>query len=126
VDSELTLLYSDLSTGKPHVPTAGAISNPFFGKREQPFSHPQFPIYLVTRLAAYDFNGVKQMIDRSLQASNRGKFVIDLGADDDAPGNDWLRNAAVLLPKDRVVFDESSKPVYGPNRRHWLRELGLE
>src|SRR6266478_1091553 len=114
VDSELTLLYSDLSTSRPHA-AAGAISNPFFGKRDQPFSHPQFPIYLVTRLAAYDFAGVKQMIDRSLQASNRGKFVIDLGAADNAPGNDWLRDAAILLPKDRVVFDESSKPVYDQN-----------
>jgi uncharacterized protein (TIGR03790 family) len=111
VDSELTLLYSDLRSGKPHA-LAGPIPNPFFGKRDLPFSHPQFPIYLVTRLAAYDFAGVKGMIDRSLQAVNRGKFVIDLSAADDAQGNDWLRNTAVLLPQDRVVFDESTNPLY--------------
>jgi uncharacterized protein (TIGR03790 family) len=112
VDGELALLYSDLHTGNPH-PLAGPIPNPFFGKRDQPFSHPQFPIYLVTRLAAYDLAGVKAMIDRSLQASNRGKFVIDLRSADDEQGNDWLRTAAILLPKDRVVLDESTDPVYG-------------
>src|ERR1019366_8485532 len=77
VDSELTLLYSDLKTGKPH-PLDGVIPNPFFGKRERPFSHPEFPIYLVTRLSAYDFDGVKALIERSLAAVNRGKFVLDL------------------------------------------------
>jgi uncharacterized protein (TIGR03790 family) len=111
VDSELTLLYADLTGAKSHA-LAGGIPNPFFGKRDTPFSHPRFPIYLVTRLAAYDLAGVKSMIDRSLRASNRGKFVIDLGAPDDHPGNDWLRNAAILLPQDRVKFDESTKPVY--------------
>ena len=111
VDSELTLLYADRIAGKPHS-AAGAISNPFFGKRDQAFSHPLFPMYLVTRLAAYDLAGAKALIDRSLAASNRGKFVIDLKSADDAPGNDWLRNAAILLPKERVVIDESPKPVY--------------
>jgi len=111
VDSELTLLYTDLKTGKPH-PLAGPTPNPFFGNRDRPFSHPQFPIYLVTRLAAYDFDGVKGMIDRSLAAVNRGKFVIDLSSADDSPGNNWLRDAAILLPRDRVVLDETSTPVY--------------
>ncbi len=112
VDSELTLLYSDLSTGKPHR-IDGAIPNSFFGKRDRTFSHPEYPIYLVTRLAAYDFDGVKGIIERSLAARNRGKFVLDLSSDDDRPGNDWLRNAAILLPKDRIVLDETTEPVYG-------------
>jgi uncharacterized protein (TIGR03790 family) len=112
VDSELTLLYRDLSTGRPH-PLSGPAANPFFGKRGQAFSHPQFPMYLVTRLAAYDLEGVKAMIDRSLHASNQGRFVIDLSAANDTQGNDWLRSAAILLPKARVVLDETSKPVYG-------------
>jgi uncharacterized protein (TIGR03790 family) len=111
VDSELTLLYSDSAGGPPHA-LAGSIPNPFFGKRDAPFSHPRFPIYLVTRLAAYDLAGVKAMIDRSLQAANRGKFIIDLTNSSDATGNDWLRNAAILLPKDRVIFDDTTKPVY--------------
>jgi len=111
VDSELTLLYSDLARGQSHA-LAATIPNPFFGKRDAPFSHPRFPVYLVTRLAAYDLAGVKAMIDRSLQASNRGKFVIDLSGPNDAVGNNWLRNAAILLPQDRIIFDESTKPVY--------------
>jgi len=55
---------------------------------------------------------VKGMIDRSLAAANRGKFVIDLSSPDDSPGNNWLRDAAILLPRDRVVLDETSQPVY--------------
>jgi len=112
VDSELTLLYSDLHSGKAH-PISGAIPNPFFGKRDRPFSHPAYPVYLVTRLAAYDFDGVKGMIDRCFAATNRGKFVLDLRGPDDEQGNDWLRNAAILLPKDRVVLEETTQPLYG-------------
>jgi len=111
VDSELTLLYGELKGGARHR-LPGTIPNPFYGKREIAFSHPQFPIYLVTRLAAYDFAGVKAMIDRSLAAANTGKFVIDMSSGGSGEGEDWLRNAAVFLPKDRVIFDETSKPVY--------------
>src|SRR5579872_959638 len=77
VDSELTLLYLDLKQGKAH-PVAGPLVNPFFGKRDAKFAHPEFPMYLVTRLEAYDLEGVKAIIDRSLHAANQGKFVIDL------------------------------------------------
>jgi uncharacterized protein (TIGR03790 family) len=111
VDSELTLLYSDIHSGSPHRITA-AIPNPFFGKRDAKFVHPAFPIYLVTRLAAYDFDGVKAIIDRSLRAANRGKFVIDLKSSNDKDGNSWLRDAAIRLPKERIVFDESDKVLY--------------
>lgn len=111
VDSELALLYSDIKTGKPHA-LNGPVPNPFFGRRAQPFSHPEFPIYMVTRLAAYDVDGVKAMIERSLAAKNRGKFVIDLTEPNDGGGNNWLRDAAIQLPADRVVFDETTKPVY--------------
>lgn len=111
VDSELTLLYTDIKTGKPHT-LQGSIPNPFFGKRDREFTHEEFPIYLVTRIAAYDLAGAKQIVDRSLQATNRGKFVFDLKGPEDEAGNDWLRNAAILLPKDRVVLDETTKPVY--------------
>jgi uncharacterized protein (TIGR03790 family) len=107
VDSELTLLYSDMR-GKPHILPAG-IANPFFGKMGAVFRHSDFPIYLVTRLAGYDFEDVKGIIDRSLVARNRGKFVIDLKASDNTPGNNWLREAARALPRDRVVLDESAR-----------------
>ncbi len=110
VDSELTLLYADMK-GTPHS-LAGPLTNPFFGKLDIPFSHPRFPIYLVTRLAGYDFADVKAIIDKSLIAKNRGKFVIDLRSSDDVNGNSWLRTAALLLPKDRVILDETDEVLY--------------
>ena len=111
VDSELAALYFDITRGKPH-PVDGSLENPFFGKSRSAFGHPQFPMYLVTRLAAYDAQGAKGIVDRSVHASNRGKFVIDLNSGNDQPGNNWLRTAAVLLPKDRVIVDESSEVLY--------------
>ena len=111
VDSELALLYADLRTGKPHA-TNGLLPNPFFGKSEARFTHPEFPMYLVTRLAAYEFAGVKALIDRALLARNRGKFVIDMRSDSDEQGNNWLRDAVLKLPADRVIFDDSTKVLY--------------
>jgi uncharacterized protein (TIGR03790 family) len=111
VDSELTLLYAKLK-GQTFR-RAGVVPNPFFMRRDTPFGHPQFPIYLVTRLAANDLSDVKAMIDRSLLARNRGKFVIDLNSAANNPANNWLRNAAMLLPADRVVLDETDKVLYG-------------
>jgi uncharacterized protein (TIGR03790 family) len=108
VDSELTLLYSDMRNFRPHA-IEGSIPNPFFGKRDAKFTHREFPIYLVTRLTAYDFDGVKSLIDRSLQAANRGKFVIDLKGPGGGPGDAWLRAAAQQLPKDRLILDESAQ-----------------
>jgi uncharacterized protein (TIGR03790 family) len=111
VDSELTLLYADMKSRQPHS-LNGPLPNPFFQLRDTPFRHPQFPIYLVTRLAGYDFNDVKGTIDRALIAKNRGKFVLDLRSESDEPGNDWLRNTIILLPADRVISDETSKVIY--------------
>jgi uncharacterized protein (TIGR03790 family) len=111
VDSELTMLYSDMKS-KPHE-LRGPRQNPFFGQRDVPFTHPQFPMYLVTRLAGYDFADVKAMIDKAAVAKNTGKFVLDLASEDDKPGNDWLRNAAMLLPGDHVILEESNTVLYG-------------
>ena len=110
VDSELTLLYAKLHGSK--VTRTGGLPNPFFMRRDTPFRHPVFPIYLVTRLAAYDLGEVKAMIDRALAARNRGKYVIDLQSGKDEPGNNWLRTAAMLLPNARVKIDETETPVY--------------
>jgi uncharacterized protein (TIGR03790 family) len=111
VDSELTLLYLDMKRGGPHA-TKGSLPNPFFAKKDAAFAHPQFPIYLVTRLAAYDFDGVKNIIDRALQAVNKGKFVIDERDNGQTSGDEWLHSAAIFLPKERVVLDESTKVLY--------------
>ena len=110
VDSELALLYSDMHT-HPHIAPSG-IANPFFGKINAPFRHPDFPIYLVTRLAGYDFSDVKEIVDRALGARNRGVFVIDLRASDNTLGNKWLLQAAAQLPRQRVVLDRSSSVLY--------------
>jgi uncharacterized protein (TIGR03790 family) len=110
VDSELTLLYSDMR-GRPHTLPSG-IHNPLFGRGSAIFRHPDFPIYLVTRLTGYDFADVKGIIDRALVARNRGNFVIDLKGFDNGPGNGWLRDAARALPKDRVILDETGKVLY--------------
>src|SRR5436190_2833539 len=110
VDSELTLLYAKMHGN--NFSRAGLVPNPLFQKRDQAFRHPNFPIYLVTRLAGYDFADVKGIIDRSLAARNRGKFVIDLSSNEDSVGNKWLRAAALLLPLDRLVLDESETVLY--------------
>ncbi len=111
VDSELTLLYLDMRRGTAH-PVRGSIPNPFFGKKDAAFTHTQFPIYLVTRLAAYDFERVKAIVDRSLQAVNKGKFVIDEKASGENGADEWLESAATFLPKDRVALDTTTKVLY--------------
>jgi uncharacterized protein (TIGR03790 family) len=111
VDSELALAYPIAKGARPTTP--GMLPNPYFGKRGMAFGHPQFPLYLVTRLAAYDFAVVKRMIDDAAMARNRGKFVIDLKAWDSSPGNEWLRDAAIRLPAGRVVFNEDNHVVMG-------------
>lgn len=110
VDSELTLLYGKLKGAQ--VRAAGLAPNPFYSKMRERFQHPQFPIYLVTRLAGYDFHDVEAMIDRSLDARNRGKFVFDLKGSDSDGGDTWLREASQALPKERVVMDETGEVLY--------------
>lgn len=103
VDSELATLY--LTLHGVQVSREGAVDNPFYRRKEQIFSHPSFPIYLVTRLAGYSFEDAKKAVERCRGAKNTGKLVLDLKADNDEDGNSWLRNAAILLPEDRVVLD---------------------
>ena len=111
VDSELALLYAKLRGAV--YDRAGPVRNPFFGVRDAPFRHPQFPVYLVTRLAANDVADVKAMIDRALAARNQGIFVIDAGPGGAGDGNGWLRTASLLLPPTRVKLDMTAKPLYG-------------
>lgn len=115
VDSELTLLYFEIH-GKQHE-LKGAIPNPLYGQRAAEFGHPKFPIYLVTRLAGYDFAAARALVDRSIEAQNpkyrgKGKIVIDLKAGDGTSGNEWLRDASLRVPQDRLMFDESAKVLY--------------
>jgi uncharacterized protein (TIGR03790 family) len=110
VDSELTLLYERLGGKSP--PTSGPARNPFFGRLSDKFEHAKFPIYLVTRLDGYSFEDVRGIIDRSLQARNRGTFVIDLSSAGNDEGNQWLRAAAKALPAGRVELEQSRAVVY--------------
>ncbi|MBV6432101.1 MAG: hypothetical protein IANPNBLG_02237 [Bryobacteraceae bacterium] len=110
VDSELTLLYADMHGRAHRLP--GLIPNPMFGKPGAKFDRKQFPLYLVTRLAAYDFSDVRAMVDRSLAAVNRGRVVLDLRSSGGQAGDEWLRDAAIRLPANRVFLDETSAVVY--------------
>lgn len=113
VDSELTLVYQTLR-GQKHA-VKGPIENPYF-RATSNFAHPRFPIYLVTRLAAYNFQDVKGMIDRSLVARNKGHFAIDLKGDSEDEGNGWLRDTMIALPTERTIFDDGRKVLSGlPN-----------
>jgi uncharacterized protein (TIGR03790 family) len=110
VDSELAALYA-----RDHgitVVLRGAAGNPYFKQTETPFGHPRIPIYMVTRLAGYDFEDVRTIIDRSLAAKNEGMWVLDARADNNTPGNEWLRLAAARLPKERVILENSGDVVY--------------
>jgi uncharacterized protein (TIGR03790 family) len=91
----------------------GPLRNPFFQAVDAKFEHSRFPMYLVTRLAAYDRAGVFRMIDQSLQASNRGKIVIDMLERDQTPGNSWLEAAAKALPAERVLLDRTPSVLEG-------------
>lgn len=104
VDSELAALYLDIKGARPHR-TGGSIPNPFF-RSSEPFSHPKVPMYLVTRLAGYDFPGIRALIDRSLEARNRGTVAIDLRGDTPMSDGDlWLQTAANRLPSVRVRLE---------------------
>jgi uncharacterized protein (TIGR03790 family) len=109
VDSELALLYN-LLHGRKRPPLEGGVHNPFY-RSTQRFQHPQFAMYLVTRLTAYSLEDVKAMIDRSLQARNRGVVVLDGKGGDMDEGELWLRGAKGRLPPGRVVFDNTARVI---------------
>jgi uncharacterized protein (TIGR03790 family) len=107
VDSELTLLYQRMRGVV--VPVAGPVPNPFFRQRDTPFRHPLFPMYLVTRLDGYTMADMQGLVDRAMLARNTGSWVVDLKQRETNEGNTWLRNAALLLPKERLILDETDK-----------------
>jgi uncharacterized protein (TIGR03790 family) len=109
VDSELALLYLELHGAR--IRREGHIENPFFRSKDQPFTHPAVPLYLVTRLAGYSFEDMKRSVERCRIAKNQGRVVLDLKADNDEDGNSWLRNAGIVLPENRVLMDVSPEVV---------------
>jgi len=111
VDSELTLLYARMKGQQVSIP--GPQRNPMFRQTDAPFSHRAFPIYMVTRLAAYDVAGVKAMIDRGLAARNRGTVYLDMREGSDEAGESWLRDAHILLPAGRSELEQTKEVWYG-------------
>jgi uncharacterized protein (TIGR03790 family) len=109
VDSELALLYNLLHAGK-RLPLEGGVPNPFYMSNQR-FRHPQFAMYLVTRLTAYTVEDVKAMIDRSQQARNRGVVILDGKSGEMDDGELWLRGARNRLPPGRVVFDDTARVI---------------
>ncbi len=110
VDSELSLLYLTLQGAS--YPLPGVRPNPYYSK-DTPFAHPACPIYLVARLAAYNFADIRAMIDRATQARNRGVVVFDLKSNGLEDGDLWLLSAAHLLPRSRVLLEESTTVLLG-------------
>ena len=127
VDSELTLLYSEMLGLKPRL--VGTIPNPYYAAhaagRFVRFSHRDFPMYLVTRLDGYDVADVRALIDRGMAARRQataataeGRFILDLNYNDQSEGNRWLREAAVALkqagvPESRIELETSQKFLTG-------------
>lgn len=123
VDSELTLLYSDM-LGIPHR-LSGGLPNPYYAAHasgQYPrFSHLKFAMYLVTRLDGYDVADVRALIDRGMKgrqsqtaATAQGRFILDLNYDDQSPGNRWLKDAAAKLrdagvSEARIQLETSEK-----------------
>ncbi|MBM3812241.1 MAG: TIGR03790 family protein [Acidimicrobiia bacterium] len=109
VDSELTLLRAKMRGVTVNV--AGPRTNPFYRQLHSRFDPDVYNMYLATRLAAYRFETVKRMIDQCLKAANKGNFVLDLRGDPGQAGEDWLLDAALLLPGNRVVLEQTNKVV---------------
>ncbi len=111
VDSELAALYAR-RIGRT-LPLEGPLPNPFHRQLYSKFDQKRFAIYLVARLAAYDAATVKRMIDTGLAAANQGNFVLDMKTGETSnSGDKWLSDAALLLPKPRVVIDSGADVLY--------------
>jgi len=111
VDSELAALYGRLR-GRPRM-LAGPLANPHFASRRKVFTHPECAVYIVGRLAGYRFADIRAMVDRALQAENRGVVVLDTREGGNSGGDKWLRLAAARLARHRVVLDATSRVAAG-------------
>ena len=121
VDSELALLYRRM-VGLPAAPQ-GQIDNPYFLGSEpvakaRRFSHRDYDIFLVTRLDGFTAADVIAMIDRGLKAAPAGQVVLDQKAElPPAPGENWLKDAAVALNGqgfgEQTILETTTRPFTG-------------
>lgn len=115
VDSELTLLYRKL-VGQTVV-QLGRVNNPYFlgtapVAGAKPFTRFAADIYLVTRLDGFTVDDVLKLIDRSVNPSAEGIFVLDQKSTlVDRGGDQWLQEAAdrirIATAVDRVALEST-------------------
>ena len=111
VDSELALLPRRMD--QEEIKPDGPLANPFFGHYRTRFDLSKYRIYLVTRLTGFTFEDVRGMIDRCLEAKNRGLFVFDLSRANSGDGDKWMQAASRALPQGRVKVESSSEVLTG-------------
>lgn len=112
VDSELSALYAR-RLGRA-LALEGHVVNPYFERAAGGFDQSRYPMYLVCRMAAYDFAAITKMIERSVEAVNRGRFVADMrGSAFDHQGDSWLLDAVSKLPRERVKVEATATVLEG-------------
>ena len=111
VDSELALAPRRLRGERISAP--GRVENPYFMRYRESFEPERHDFYPVTRLTGYSYEDVEGLVSRSLEAKNRGVFVLDQGPIQEGEGNDWMSRAARALSLDRVFLDKNNEVVYG-------------
>jgi uncharacterized protein (TIGR03790 family) len=118
VDSELTLLYRQM-TGNP-VTVPGRIDNPFFlGNRDideaRRFTHRDQDIYLVSRLDGFTVAEALALVDVGVAPATEGRIVLDQRVPlVNRTADDWLAVAAQKLIAqghgERVLLETTPKP----------------
>jgi uncharacterized protein (TIGR03790 family) len=113
VDSELTVMYRKL-VGQ-QVSQLGHVANPYFLgtapiSDAKPFTRLTADTYLVTRLDGFTVDDVLKLIDRGVNPSKEGTFVLDQRASlMDRGGDQWLQEAAdrirIATSPDRVALE---------------------
>lgn len=115
VDSELALL--------PLLPEAyirkGPIENPVFGVQEAIEIHPGKGVLMVTRLDGPDEDTAKGLVDKALEAEERGlwgRAYFDLRSIEDPNykmGDDWIQQAASVAKKAgwETIIDYAPEPI---------------
>ncbi len=145
-DQELSMILGPL---KDNIGNPGFFLNTLY-EETRDFSREVQGMFLVTRLTGYDWNDIKILIDNGnvSYGYHTGNFVLDVDPGKDGNpgyqvGNDWLRNANLILTTrgyntvldqtDTYVTDETNVGGYGSwgsNDGHyssnWVLNNGLE
>jgi uncharacterized protein (TIGR03790 family) len=113
VDAELALI---LGPFKNNIGDGWWINNPYFNPSPyEDFNFTNYGIFLVTRFTGYDWNDIKNLIDKPEKAAGRhGTFYLDVDPGRDGGGyqigNDWLRSANATLTANNfsAYLDETN------------------